>query len=318
MSGKYLAPLKRSAYSAMRPAADFLELHDPGQFLRVDAVVVEDRPVGIGKRDRLGPELEQLLDGVLGDVARAGDRGGLAAHAFAAGGEHLLGEVHGAVAGGLGPHQRSAVGERLSGEHSAEAVGQLLVLPEEEADLAPAHADVAGGDVAVGPDVAEQLAHERLAEAHHFVVALALRIEVRAPLGAAHGQRGQAVLEDLLEGEELQHAQGDRGMEAQPALVRADGAVHLDAVAAVDVDLAAIVDPGDAEHDDPLRLHHPLQDLRLAIGLVGLNDGEDRLDDFADRLMELRLAGVPGHHVGHELIHGGWDVADRLFQGLGW
>src|SRR5271169_6668241 len=48
-----------------------------------------------------------------------------------------------------------------------------------------------------------------------------------------HGQRGQRVLEDLLKGEELQDAQIDRGMEAQAALVGADGAVHLDAEAAI-------------------------------------------------------------------------------------
>ena len=50
-----------------------------------------------------------------------------------------------------------------------------------------------------GADVPVQLAHEALAEAHDLVVALALRVEVAAALAAAHRQRGQAVLEDLLE-----------------------------------------------------------------------------------------------------------------------
>jgi hypothetical protein len=83
--------------------------------------------------------------------------------------------------------------------------------------------------------VAVELGHERLAEAHHLVVALALGVEVRAALAAAHGQRGQRVLEDLLEGEELEDAEVDRGVEAQAALVGADGAVELDAEAAVDL-----------------------------------------------------------------------------------
>ena len=104
---------------------------------------------------------------------------------------------------------------------------QPLVLAEQEADLAAAHADVAGRHVGVRADVAEQLGHEALAEAHHFVVGLALGVEVRAALAAAHRQRGQGVLEDLLEGQELQHAEVDRRVEAQPALVGADGAVHL-------------------------------------------------------------------------------------------
>jgi hypothetical protein len=91
-------------------------------------------------------------------------------------------------------------------------------------------------DVGVRADVAEQLGHEALAEAHDFVVALALGIEVGAALAAAHGERGEAVLEDLLEGQELEDAEVDGRMEAQAALVRADGAVHLDAEAAVDLD----------------------------------------------------------------------------------
>ena len=138
---------------------------------------------------------------------------------------------------------------------------EALVLAEQEADLTAAHADVAGGHVGVLADVAVELGHEGLAEAHDLAVALALGVEVRAALAAAHGQRGEGVLEDLLEGEELEHAEVDGGMEAQAALVGADGAVHLDAVAPVDLDLALVVDPGDAEHDDALGLDDALEDL---------------------------------------------------------
>src|SRR5690606_9332820 len=84
-------------------------------------------------------------------------------------------------------------------------------------------------------------------------------------LAAAHGQGGQRVLEYLLEGQELEHAQVDRGVETQAALVRADSAVHLHAVAAVDVNLAVIVHPRHAEHDDPLRLDQALDDARLEV-----------------------------------------------------
>ena len=103
-----------------------------------------------------------------------------------------------------------------------------------------------------GPMWRIQFVHERLAEPHHFVVALALGIEIGAALAAAHRERRQAVLEHLLEGQELQHAEVDRRMEPQAALVGADGAVHLDAEAAVDLHLAAVVDPRHAEHDRPL------------------------------------------------------------------
>src|SRR3546814_6828773 len=90
--------------------------------------------------------------------------------------------------------------------------------------------------------MAVKLGHERLAEAHHFVVALALGVEVRATLAAAHGQRSQGVLEDLFEGEELEDADVHRRMEAQTTFVWADGAVHLDAEAAIDLHAALIVD----------------------------------------------------------------------------
>ena len=213
------------------------------------------------------------------------------------------GEVDGAVAGRLGADQRAAVGQALAGQHAVEAVGDALVLAEQEADLAAADADVAGRDVGVRADVAVELRHERLAEAHHLVVALALGVEVRAALAAAHRERGEAVLEDLLEGEELEHAEGDGRMEAQAALVGADRAVHLDAEAAVDLDLALVVHPGYAEHDDALGLDQPLEDARIAVGLGCLDHRVHRLDDLAHRLVELRLVGVPGHHLGHELLN---------------
>ena len=185
-------------------------------------------------------------------------------------------------------------------KHAAEAVGELLVLSEEEADLAAADADVAGGHVGIGTDVAEQLRHERLAEPHDLKVALALGIEVAAALAAAHHDRGETVLEDLLEGKELQQAEIDGGMEAQTALVGADGAVHLDAEAAIHLDFAAVVDPRNTEDDDALRLHNPIEDLGLAVGGRAFDGRHDRFGDFLNRLQELGLAGVLGGQLFHK------------------
>ena len=184
-----------------------------------------------------------------------------------------------------------------------ELVADALVLAEHEADLAAAHADVAGGNVGVRADVAAELGHEALAEAHDLVVALALGIEVRAALAAAHGERREGVLEDLLEGEELEHAEVDGRVEAQAALVGADGAVHLDAEAPVDLDLALVVDPRHAEHDDALGLDDALEDLGLAVLGMARQDGLERLGDLLDGLMELELARVLGDDVGHELLY---------------
>ena len=53
-------------------------------------------------------------------------------------------------------------------------------------------------------------------------------------------------------------------MKAQPAFVRPDRAVHLDAEPAVHVELALVVLPRNAKHDDPFRLDDPLENFRLA------------------------------------------------------
>src|SRR5439155_12664092 len=115
------------------------------------------------------------------------------------------------------------------------------VLAENIGDLTAAHSDVPGRDVRELPDVPLQLGHERLAEPHDLAVALSVRVEVRAALASAHGERGQRILEHLLEGEELQQAQIDGWMEPEAALVRADGAVHLDSVTTVDLNHPGVV-----------------------------------------------------------------------------
>jgi hypothetical protein len=47
-------------------------------------------------------------------------------------------------------------------------------------------------------------------------------------------------------------------MEAESALIRADGAAHLNAESAIHLDVALIVDPGDAKHDHAFRLDQAL------------------------------------------------------------
>jgi hypothetical protein len=82
-----------------------------------------------------------------------------------------------------------------------------------------------------------------------FAVGLALGVEVATALAAAHGERREAVLEGLLEAEELQDAQVHGRVEAEAALVGADGAVELDAEAAVHLDRCPCRPPRHAEHD---------------------------------------------------------------------
>ena len=143
---------------------------------------------------------------------------------------HFLGVVAQAVAGSLGASQRTAVGQALAGQHAGVLVADTLVLAEQVADLTAADADIAGRYVGELADVRAQLGHERLAETHDFGIGLALRVEVGAALAAAHRQAGQAVLEALLEAEELDDALVHARVETQTALVGADRGVELDAV----------------------------------------------------------------------------------------
>ena len=138
----------------------------------------------------------------------------------------------------------------------------------------------------------DELGHEGLAEAHDLVVGLALGVEVGSSLSSSDGEGGEAVLEDLLESEELQDGQVDGGVEPESALVGSDGGVELDTVSAVDLDLALVVDPGHTEHDDPLGLDDPLDDSGLLKLGPCLDDGLQGLEDFLDCLKELGLVGV--------------------------
>ena len=137
-----------------------------------------------------------------------------------------------------------------------------------------------------------QLGHEGLAEAHDLGVGLALRVEVGAALAAAHRQRGQGVLEDLLETEELDDTLVHGRVEAQAALVRSDRGVELDAVTAVDLHLALIVRPSDTELHHALRLDEALEHSRLLILRVLLDYGLKAFEDLANGLQEFRLIAI--------------------------
>ena len=165
-------------------------------------------------------------------------------------------------------------------------------MAEQEADLPAADADVACRHVRVRADVAVEFVHKGLAEAHNFLIGLALGVKIRAALAAAHREGGEGVLEDLLEGQELQRAERDGRVEAQPALVRADGAVHLDPVAAVDLDLAVAVGPSDAEHDDAFGLGHALQYLGLLVFGILLDVRPDGLRNLRHGLVEFSFRGI--------------------------
>src|SRR5680860_1333571 len=179
----------------------------------------------------------------------------------------------------------------------------LAALPGPRAHLARPVPGGPGLYVGVLPDVAVQRGHEALAEPHDLVVGAALGIEVGPSLATADGHRGQGVLEDLLETQELDDPEVDGGMEPQPALVGSEGAVELNPEPAVDVDLTAIVLPGHPEDDLPLRLADAFDDLVLGeLRVLGQHRAE-RFQHLPHGLVELHLAGVAAHDLVEDGFH---------------
>ena len=115
---------------------------------------------------------------------------------------------------------------------------------------------------------------------------------LKAALAAAHRERRERVLEDLLEGEELEDGEVDRRVEAQASLVGTDRAVLLDAVAAVDADLARVVHPRNAEYNNALRLDDALENRVLFILRIRLEDRVKREEHFLGGLDELGFVRV--------------------------
>ena len=90
------------------------------------------------------------------------------------------------------------------------------------------------------------------------------------------------------------------GVEAQPALVGAEGVIELHPPGPVRPDFAGVGLPGDTEADDAIGLGDPLEDLGAAVVLVGEIPGQDRGHDFADGLLELRLMRIAALQPPHE------------------
>ena len=212
-------------------------------------------------------------------------------------------EVDAAISGGFRPDERSAPVQAFAGENAGELIPQSLVLAVHVSDLAAADADVSCRNVGIRTDVPAQLRHEALAKSHDLVIAFAFRIEIGSAFSSAHRQRGQAVLENLLEGQEFQNSQIDRRMEAETALVGADRAVHLDAESAIDLDFSLVVHPGHTERNDPFRFHHAFENFGGSIFGMPVQHQRKRLDNFLDSLVKFGLAGFFGLQASHKNVY---------------
>ena len=186
-------------------AVDVLKFEDEVELLFGETFGNVDCAVGVAHCDDLGAERKELLGGVGSHVTRAGDSHFLAFDVDAASCEHVEQEVYVTVAGSFGAYERAAEFEAFAGESSGEFASHLLVHTVHIAHFATAYADVAGRNIGVGTDVAPQFGNECLAEAHHFHIRLAFGAEVATAFTAAHRERGERVLESLLEGEEFKY-----------------------------------------------------------------------------------------------------------------
>jgi len=115
------------------------------------------------------------------------------------------------------------------------------------------------------------------------------------PLPPPHGQRGERVLEDLLEGQELQDAEVDGGVGSAGRPCRGLSRCFISMrKPRFTRTVALVVDPGNAEEDDALGLDDALEDLRVACTRVTVEHERERLCDLLDGLVKLGLGRVLG------------------------
>jgi hypothetical protein len=117
----------------------------------------------------------------------------------------MFGEVQRAVAGRLGADQAAAELQGLAGQHALEIAADALVLAEQVADLAPPTPMSPAGTSRLAPMCLLSSVMNAWQKRMTSPSLLPLGSK-SAALAAPHRQAGQAVLEDLLEREELEDA----------------------------------------------------------------------------------------------------------------
>ena len=92
-------------------------------------------------------------------------------------------------------------------------------------------------------------------------------------------------------------------MEAQAALIGADGAVKLDAVALVDMDFALVVGPRNLEENDPFRDDHSFENFFLFVYGVGVENRRQRRQNLFSCLEKFLFPGLFGFEVFENFLH---------------
>ena len=81
-------------------------------------------------------------------------------------------------------------------------------------------------------------------------------------------------------------------MKTKTALIGSDGAVELDTVALVYMDLSVVVNPGNAEHNDALGLNKSFKQRTFLIFGMGLYNGGQRFENLSSCLVKFFFNGV--------------------------
>src|SRR5690606_26319008 len=185
--------------------------------------------------------------------------------------EHFQNKIYQTIASGLRSHQAAAIAAPLACQNRREVIGELLVSTKHETDFALANTNISGRNIPLRTNVLVQLLHERLTEAHHLAITLAMRIKIGATLPTTHRYQVNRILQRLLKRHELEYALIDGRMKTQAALVRPNGAIHLHAVTAIDTHHTLVIHPRYAELDNAFRFHQALQQCLLAVTWVRFN-----------------------------------------------
>jgi hypothetical protein len=90
-------------------------------------------------------------------------------------------------------------------------------------------------------------------------------------------------------------------MKTQPAFVRPDRAVHLNAEPAIHMQISLIVAPGNTKHNHPFRFDNTFENFLPLIFRVLLQNERKRIEHFLDSLVKLRFGRVLCLHLGHQL-----------------
>ena len=93
-------------------------------------------------------------------------------------------------------------------------------------------------------------------------------------------------------------------MQTKASLVGANGAVELNAVAGVDLNLSLVVNPRNAEFNLSFRIYQTFQKGVFPVFFfIGFDDNSQRFQNFLYSLMKLRLRRILLNHFRNDFIY---------------